>query len=161
MYFKDCLCSLILINDFPVSKATRRWWIHRGVNTLGSLSSRLWIHWWILTSLWWIYRWVDFLVYFEQTPEQVYKKTSWWQTTQESRLQCIHHRGVLPTWCFLPKKISDFKNIKRVIFIHNQFPGEEYTRELIRIPKLGHFSNIINLQSISEWQTLWRLLYAP
>jgi hypothetical protein len=33
VYFKDCLCSLILVNDSPVSRMTAWWWIHQGVST--------------------------------------------------------------------------------------------------------------------------------
>ncbi len=29
----DCLCSLILVNNSPVSKTTPHWWIHQGVST--------------------------------------------------------------------------------------------------------------------------------
>ncbi len=51
---------------------------------------------------------VNFLVYFEQAPEQVYKKN--FLVTNSSGVKtprCIHHRGVLPTWCIFPETISD------------------------------------------------------
>ncbi len=81
-------------------------------------------------------------MYFEQASEQVYKKKLWWQTDQGVKTpQSINHRGVSTARCryFAQKKNSDFKIIHRVICIHNRFPGKEYTRESIRIPKLGNF----------------------
>ncbi len=43
------------------------------VNTPESFDSPVMSMLWSLDSLWWIHRGVDFLVYFEQASEQVYK----------------------------------------------------------------------------------------
>jgi hypothetical protein len=88
-------------------------------------------------------------VYFEQAPKQVCKKN--FLVTNSSGVktpQCIHHRGVLPTWCILPKNY--FRSLKYshsyLYYITDSLAKNN--EESIRITKLGNFSNISNLQSI-------------